>query len=56
MEISKGVEITVQKNSIATVLPKGTMEFNGINSESLSFMALYFIGGTNNLGCVIRIA
>lgn len=25
MEIAKGVEITVQKNSIATVLPKGTM-------------------------------
>ncbi len=25
MEIAKGVEITVQKNSVATVLPKGTM-------------------------------
>ncbi len=25
LEIAKGVEITVQKNSVATVLPKGTM-------------------------------
>lgn len=25
LEIAKGVEITVQKNSISTVLPKGTM-------------------------------
>lgn len=26
MEIAKGVEVTLQKNAIATVLPKGTMD------------------------------